>query len=433
MKSESTNLNCPKCGTVIDVNAILYNQLQQDAEQKYEQLLAKQQSEFDASQAEIIKEKAAILKMKSELDASIEKGVTDKLLSEKIKLEKRIREQLLEEKSEELNSYKEQLNEKVKEVKELNRLKADYQKLHREKIDLKEKIEAEAQLKITNEVEQERKKIKKDLEAKSELLVAEKEHIIQQLKVQLSEASRKADQGSGQLRGEVMETYLEDYLRQCFPMDIIEEIKKGAKGGDSLHFVNSALQKKCGSIYYETKRTHDFQQSWIPKFKADMLARNADIGVLVTQTYPKGMERLSMKEGIWICTMEEAKGLCYVLRESLILLNEAKTAQTDKGGKMEIIYEYMVSNEFRMQMEAIVDSFITLQKNLSSEKRAMEAIWKQRQKQIENVIQNTTHIYSSIRAIAGNAVKPIKQLELTIGEESEVSPKFLINSKTNKK
>ena len=149
-----------------------------------------------------------------------------------------------------------------------------------------------------------------------------------------------------------------------------------------------------------------------------MRARNADIGVIITEVFPKGIERLTMIDGIWICSLEEAKGLCFVLRESIILIHEAKESQTNKTTKMEILYSYMVSNEFRMQIEAIVEGFTNMQSNLVKEKRAMEAIWKQRQKEIEKVILNTTHIYSSIRGIAGNALKPIQQLEL--GEYDEL-------------
>ncbi len=426
---ENTTIKCPKCDESINVNEIMYNQMHSQLSKEFHEKLMENRKVLEQQNETLEKEKADLLRLKSEIDTAIALGINKRLSTERVQLEKQMRLQLQEEKADELKSYKEQLDEKVKEVKELNRLKADYQKLNREKMELREKLEAEAEVKITSQVDLERRKIRKDLESKNELLVAEKEHVIKQLKNQLTEASRKADQGSGQLRGEVMETCLEDYLRLCFPMDTIEEIKKGAKGGDSLQFVHNAMQQICGSVYYETKRTKDFQPSWIPKFKADMRARNADIGVLVTESYPKGMERLSLKDGIWICTLQEAKGLCYVLRESLILLNEAKTAQTDKGGKMEIIYEYMVSNEFRMQMEAIVESFITLQKNLLSEKRAMEAIWKQRQKEIENVIMNTTHIYSSIRGIAGNAVKPIKQLELPSLPQN-ITPVRKISSKS---
>ena len=42
----------------------------------------------------------------------------------------------------------------------------------------------------------------------------------------------------------------------------------------------------------------------------------------------------------------------------------------------------------------------------------MQSIWKQREKQIDKVINNAVNMYSAIRGIAGNAVQSIKALEL---------------------
>ena len=46
------------------------------------------------------------------------------------------------------------------------------------------------------------------------------------------------------------------------------------------------------------------------------------------------------------------------------------------------------------------------------EKNAMQRIWKQREKQIEKVVNNTINMYASIKGIAGNAIQPVKALEL---------------------
>jgi hypothetical protein len=53
-----------------------------------------------------------------------------------------------------------------------------------------------------------------------------------------------------------------------------------------------------------------------------------------------------------------------------------------------------------------------MKESLDSERRAMEKLWKEREKQIEKVLLNTTFMYGSIKGIAGNAVHTIKQLEL---------------------
>jgi len=71
------------------------------------------------------------------------------------------------------------------------------------------------------------------------------------------------------------------------------------------------------------------------------------------------------------------------------------------------------------QIEAIVEGFVQMQTDLDSEKRSMQGIWKKRQKQIEKVILNTSHMYSSIRGIAGTAIQPVKQLELPKGDMEE--------------
>ncbi len=417
MKKENTNVKCPTCGTKIDVNEILYHQLQEDVKTQNAEQFAEQQKQFDAKYDEIAKEKESINKMKKELEDAIENGVNARITTERSKFEKRIREQLADEKADEIKSLQEQLDRKIKDAREFNKMKADYAKLQREKDELKEVIEAETELKVNQLINEEKIRLRKELEDKNQLKVSEKEYIIQQLKDQLKEAQRKIEQGSMQAQGEVQELAIDDYLKASFPLDTVSEIKKGAKGADALHVINSRIKHNHGSIYYESKRTKDFQNSWIEKFKSDMQEKGSMFGVIVTDAYPKGMDRMGQREGIWICSLDEFKGLCYVLRESVILLDTAVMSQENKGGKMEMLYEYLTSNEFRMQIEAIVEGFSQMQNDLSREKRAMDSIWKQRDKQIQKVIINTVNMYGSIKGIAGNSIDSIKALELAVLEE----------------
>ena len=50
-------------------------------------------------------------------------------------------------------------------------------------------------------------------------------------------------------------------------------------------------------------------------------------------------------------------------------------------------------------------------------KNAMTKIWKEREKQLEKVLLNTTNFYGSVKGIVGNAISDIKLLEL--GGEDE--------------
>jgi hypothetical protein len=86
---------------------------------------------------------------------------------------------------------------------------------------------------------------------------------------------------------------------------------------------------------------------------------------------------------------------------------------------MHMLYDFLTSTTFRMQVEAIVEGFSSMKTALESEKRSMQRIWKEREKQIDKVVTNTIDMYGSIKGIAGNAVQSVKALELPEGELSE--------------
>ena len=230
----------------------------------------------------------------------------------------------------------------------------------------------------------------------------------------------KQQQGSMQTQGEVQELGIEEWLADKFPIDTIQEIKKGERGADCLQIVHTRTRQNCGTIYYESKRSKAFQPTWIEKFKADIREKNANIGVLVTEVMPSDMDRLGLKDGVWVCSFAEFKGLCAVLRESIIQISTAIITQDNKGDKMGMLYDFLTSNEFKLQIEAIVEGFTQMKADLESEQRSMRGIWKKREKQIDKVLLNTTDMYGSIKGIAGNAIQTVPLLELPAGDEDDL-------------
>jgi hypothetical protein len=113
---------------------------------------------------------------------------------------------------------------------------------------------------------------------------------------------------------------------------------------------------------------------------------------------------------VWICSFNDFKGLVLVLRESLLKINDAYSSQTNKGEKMQMLYDYLTSNEFKLQLGAIIEGFSDLQDGYVQEKRAMERIWKQREKQLERVLLNTNHFIGSIKGIAGSSIPGLKEI-----------------------
>ncbi len=412
MEAREINVTCPECDSKIEVDRILHQQIEERIKQEYKNKHVEETKKLEEQKLKLEKER-------EDLQKTIQDTVSQKVESEKQILAEKLKKDIEAEQSEQLKLLKHSLEEKSEQLKDLNKTKAEIEILKREKDEIKDKLEAEAQQKLNEQLAVEKERIQKLEQEKNELKISEKEKIISQLNEKLVEAQRKAEQGSQQLQGEVQELAIEDFLRSTFPLDTIEEVKKGKKGADCLQTVNTEYNQNCGTIYYESKRAKNFQNSWIDKLKQDMRSKQASIGVLVTETMPSGMDIMGQIDGIWICSLREFKSLSHVLRESIIRVSDALVSQDNKGDKMSLMYDYLTSEEFKNHIKDIADAFVDMQNDLDSERRAMEGLWKKREKQNYKVLNNLNLMYGSIKGIAGNSLGTIKTLELPTPEESE--------------
>ena len=176
--------------------------------------------------------------------------------------------------------------------------------------------------------------------------------------------------------------------------------------------VKNDLQQLCGSIVYESKRTKTFGGDWIDKLKQDQVSSKADLAILVTDVFPKDMDRFGEKDGVYICGFHEVKSVSYVLREMVLKTHSVKSANENKGDKMELLYSYLTSNEFVQNIQRIVENYDGMQSQLNSEKKAMHKIWASREKQMWVVQENISSLFGSIKGIAGNALSTSSVLEL---------------------
>lgn len=133
-----------------------------------------------------------------------------------------------------------------------------------------------------------------------------------------------------------------------------------------------------------------------------MRANGVDVAVIVTQCYPKGMDCFGERDGVWICSFEEAKAVAYVLRDGIIRLYNSTRSQENKGDKMHLLYDYLTGSEFSEQWKAIREGFMSMRLSIQRERDAMEKLWKAREKQLEKVMLNAAHIRGSIEGIAGS-------------------------------
>lgn len=424
MSSTNNTISCPNCGHEFDVEEVLFQKAEAGIKKEYERKLTEQIGKMKKEQENLQRQKeefeAYKTKEKEVFERHLQKKIEEMRKKDKEDFEmqrKQLSDKIAKELSEDLGKQLEMLKEEnEKKSKENKALKNRELQLLEMQKKLEEK-EEEMELKMKKqflEKQREVEAVARQKERDARLLrERELEKQLEDQKKLIEEMQRKAEQGSMQLQGEVLELELEEMLRSLYPFDTIQEVPKGFRGADMIQEVKNTAQRVCGKIIYETKRTKDYSSSWIPKLKQDQLAAQADIAVLVTQAMPKDVdEAFVLQDGVWICSYGNIKNLSFALRHMLIRLFSAKQAEVNMSDKMALVYTFVTSEEFKQRIQAIVDGFSGLKEQLEKEKRAMSRIWKEREKQIEIVINNTVDIYGSVKGIAGAAVQRIDSLEL---------------------
>ncbi len=374
----ANEIKCPNCGHQFELSESLKSEVEKELRGKMLDWQKKKEEEFEKQKTAI--ESAAQKKAGDDLAAKL------KVLEDETKI-KTLQLQEMQKKELELLRDKSALEEKQKNFE---------MELEKRFLEKKKEIE-DSTIKREQELF--------DLKTKEfKLQMEQQQKLIEELK-------RKSEQGSMQLQGESQEILLEEILKENFPFDLIEEVGKGVEGADCIQTVRNNVGVACGKIIYESKRTKAWSNNWIDKLKADKRNTGADVAILVTQALPKDMDRFGEKDGIWVCSFYEVASLAHALRGGIIKISEAYRSQEGKADKMQMLYDYLTGNEFRGQMEAIVEGFMSLKQGIMKERVQMEKVWKEREKQIEKVLLSTSGMYGSVKGIAGASVSDIPLLE----------------------
>jgi hypothetical protein len=243
---------------------------------------------------------------------------------------------------------------------------------------------------------------------------AEYHKTIADMRVKLNEAQIKAEQGSQQLQGEVLELAIEEGLRRAFPLDLIEEVKKGFRGGDVIQRVATRSGQIAGNLLWEAKRAKDFSPQWIAKLKDDMRQCGAEVGVLVTMPTAvpkewKHTQTFGLHEGVWVTTWSAALHLGEVLRCGVLDCHKQRLASAGKGEKLEAVYDYLTSPHFAQKLRAVYDTFEKMREDLEAEKHQSLQRWARRDKQLQSGLSCLLGIGGEIQ---GLAQQELPELEL---------------------
>ncbi|TIR49117.1 MAG: DUF2130 domain-containing protein [Mesorhizobium sp.] len=412
-------ITCPCCSTEIRLTESLAAPLIRATREEYEARIARKDAEVTRREADIKAQLAAVDKERQ----AIEQQVAEKLeagrhaiATEEARKAKAAAASDLQARAKEVSDLQELLEQRDDKLKEAQQQQAELMRKQRELDDARRELDLTIEKRVQDSLTEIRQKAKAEAEESLRLKVAEKEQQISSMQRQIDELKRKAEQGSQQLQGEVLELELESALRAYFPHDAIEPVGKGEFGGDVVQRVNTPLGQTCGSVLWETKRTKNWTESWLAKLRADQRAAGANLAILVSTALPKGIETFGYVEGIWVTDFRYVLPLAVALRQSLVEIGAIRQAHDGQNSKMELVYQYLTGPKFRHRVEAIVEKFSEMHTDLDKERKAMTRLWAKREAQIQGVIESTVGMYGDLQGIAGKALQEIDGLELPLLE-----------------
>ncbi len=406
-------ITCPSCHSEFEITEVMEAQLSAQIRAELEQEVAARRQQFAEREKAIAELEKSLAHRKTEIEAEVQ----TLLKGERKKIAVEARKQAEEALRLQLQDNEAELQRLRDSVKTAERNELELRKRERELKERTETLELEVVRQIEHERDQIRTKALTDADEQHRLRAAEKDKQIEDLLKKIDELKRKAEQGSQQLQGEVQELDLEATLKEAFPDDVHEPVAKGRNGGDLLQRVHTSMGRACGTILWESKRTKNWQPSWLAKLRNDQRAAGAECAILVSDTLPQEVKAFAHVEGIWVCSRSCVIPLALALRAGIIEVAKARKTAEGRTEKSELVYNYLCSAEFQHHMSALAESFSEMLTDLEHEQVAVQRIWKKRRKQLERAVLGTTSLYGDLQGLIGGALPEIRNLSLMLSED----------------
>lgn len=400
----ATSITCPKCLANFTLDEGITRAMERDIKAQFDRAAAEREAEFRKRVGSLDEREAALRVKGEEVEKLIRDAVEQRQVSIRME-QKQIAEAAVAASVKELNDRLAAREARLRQAEE-NEL------LLRKERDEFEQRKASFELELVRARDAIREEVAKAKDEEYRLREKEKEMLVSDLKLQLDEMRRRAEQGSQQAQGEALEVDLESTLKQLFAHDRIEPVGKGVSGADLLQRVCTAGGQECGTILWESKRTRTWNNEWIDKLKQDKRTARASAAVIVSVTLPKDANQFDCRDGIWITSPALAGPVCSALRAGLIETAAARRAVAGRVDKSVAVYDYLSGPDFRDRIQAIVETFRTLQDDLDRERRAVTSLWAKREQQIRRLSSTTAQLYGELHAIIGSEMHVIGQLDL---------------------
>lgn len=375
---------CPHCQTAIPLTEALTAQLKSSIEKELNEAFAKDKEAF-------------IKKEKQELWLRAQEEAGKKL------------ERSMREKDEELEAQKKRLEELEKQEVALRREKRELDEKRR-------RFELDMERKLDEEKKKLDESVRKELEEVMRLKLLERDKQVEQIKKQLDEANRRATQGSQQVQGDALEADIKALLQSTFPTDLIQDVPTGITGADLVHTVQTQ-HGSVGVLLWEIKNTKAFSEAWVTKLKEDQSKAHADVCILVSKTLPEAIKTFGEYNGVFVVDFQYVVPLSQLLRTKVIELSHMKQSLEGSSEKAHILYQYLLSPDFKNKIDLIFSTFGKMKRELDREKAALNAIWSRRERELNRALESTARLYGELTSATGDELPKIEKLELPDGND----------------
>ncbi|MCA1397930.1 DUF2130 domain-containing protein [Bradyrhizobium sp. BRP56] len=410
---------CPNCDHEIRLTESLAAPLLAETRQRFQEQLATKDAEVARKTEALQQEREKLQKDREQ----VEDQVASRLAAERSRLvaseAKKAREAAAAEvqaRTNEVAELRQQLDANNAKLAEAQQAQAELIRKQRALDEEKRELDLTIEKRVQAQIDPIQIKARQEADEAARLRVAEKDQTIESMTRTIEELKRKAEQGSQQSQGEVLELELEELLRGRFPTDTIEPVGKGELGADVIQQVNGSIGQPAGIILWETKRTKTWSDGWLAKLRDDQRRSGADVALIISHALPKRIEQFDLVDGVWVAHPRCALPVAVALRQALIDVSTSRLVQQGQHTKMEQVYHYLTGTKFRQRVDAVVEKFNDMREDLDKERKFMGRQWAKRETQILAVIDSTVGMVGDLQAIAGKAMPEIPSLEVPLLE-----------------
>jgi len=421
-------ITCPSCNETFSADQALQNHLKSkelkfQEEIKVKEKLLKEKFSLDLKLKEKSLEKQLEIKVQDQNKVKLQALQSKVLEAEKSK--KETESKMISNLKQKEKAFENQLKEKEKAFE--NKQKDKFKELQNKVLEA-EKNKKEVEKKLIADMKQKEKNIEYKLKEKSEneiqkfkdlITKKDKEIEIQNKRQQakIDDMAKQLKQKSVEVQGEVQEELIEDYLRNKFPNDTVEEVKKGAKGADCILTINDKNQSNLAQIYFESKDHKSFKEEWVVKLLSDMKKKNINYGILVTTAMPKDYKKQEdgyvERHGKRIMIVPMSYQIIHTLVSfiRINLINEYRSKKNfDAPKALQRLWDHVTGPSFQLPLRNLYQTMVKMNKLIDKEKTFFDNSMANKERAMLDMEEEFRDMIKSFTLNVGNNVLPTDSL-----------------------